>query len=106
MTISFINRINREKTVMGRETVLFKTEEKKTAKEISETLRLIADKIDAGAMTLSQGADEVTVNFPASMEIQLKVEEEQGRRLKKKFEVELEWIPGAEASEEGSTQIS
>lgn len=91
---------------MGRETVLFKTEEKKSAKEISETLRLIADKIDAGTMTLSQGGDEVTVTFPATMEIQLKVEEEAGTRLKKKFEVELEWIPGAEDSGGGSTQIS
>jgi amphi-Trp domain-containing protein len=91
---------------MGRETVLFKTEEKKSAREISETLRLIADKIDAGTMTLSQGDDEVTVTFPATMEIQLKVEEEEGKRLKKKFEVELEWIPGAEGSGGGSTQIS
>lgn len=91
---------------MGQETVLFKTEEKKTAKEISQTLRLIADKIDTGTMTLSQGEDKVTVNFPASMEIQLKVEEEQGKRLKKKFEVELEWIPGMDGSGGGSTQIS
>lgn len=91
---------------MGRETVLFKTEEKKTAKEISQTLRLIADKIDAGAMTLSQGKETVTVTFPATMEIQLKVEEEEGKRLKKKFEVELEWIPGAEGPDGGSTQIS
>ncbi len=106
MRMSFNNLTNREKTAMGRETVLFKTEEKKTAKEISETLRLIADKINAGTMTLSQGADEVTLTFPATMEIQLKVEEEQGTRLKKKFEVELEWIPGAEVTEGGSTQIS
>lgn len=106
MRRSFNNLTNREKTAMGRETVLFKTEEKKTAKEISETLRLIADKIDAGAMTLSHGAEEVTVIFPGTMEIQLKVEEEQGRRLKKKFEVELEWIPGSEGTEGGSTQIS
>jgi amphi-Trp domain-containing protein len=91
---------------MGRETILFKTEEKKTAKEISGTLRLIADKIDVGTMTLSQGAEEVTITFPASMAIQLKVEEEQGKRLKKKFEVELEWIPGADESGGGSTQIS
>lgn len=91
---------------MGHETVLFKTKEKKTATEISRTLRLIADRIDAGAMTLSQGESEVSVMFPSFMEIQLKVEEEQGKRLKKKFEVELEWIPGEEAPEKGSTQIS
>lgn len=57
-------------------------------------------------MTLSQGENEVTVEFPSTMEIQLKVEEEQGTRLKKKFEVELEWIPGTDGSEQGSIQIS
>jgi amphi-Trp domain-containing protein len=98
--------LNERRMTMGRETILFKTEEKKTAGEISEMLRLIADRIDAGTMTLSQGADEVTVIFPASMEIQLKVEEEQGTRLKKKFEVELEWIPGSNGSGGGSTQIA
>ncbi|HKJ98417.1 MAG TPA: amphi-Trp domain-containing protein [Desulfotignum sp.] len=90
---------------MGRETILFKTEEKKSAREISDTLRVIADKIDAGSMTLEQGGNEVTVAFPATMEIQLKVEEEQGARLKKKFEVELEWIPGEDTAK-GSTRIS
>jgi amphi-Trp domain-containing protein len=98
--------VEKRRKIMGRETVLFKTEEKKSAKEISQTLRLIADKIEEGTMTLSQGQDEVTVTFPAFMEIQLKVEEEEGKRLKKKFEVELEWIPGAAGAGGGSTQIS
>ncbi len=35
-----------------------------------------------------------------------KTEEEQGNRLKKNFEVELEWIPGTDGSVGGSTQIS
>ncbi|MEE4364141.1 MAG: amphi-Trp domain-containing protein [Desulfotignum sp.] len=90
---------------MGKETILFKTEENKSAKEISDTLRLIADKIDAGTITLEQGGNEVTVTFPATMEIQLKVEEEQGSRVKKKFEVELEWTPG-DGDSQGSTRIS
>jgi len=34
--------------------------------------------------------------------IEMKVEEEQGRKLKKSFEIELEWIPG-EAQEGGAT---
>ncbi len=91
---------------MGRETTLFKTQEKKSAGEISGTLRLIADRIDAGTMTLRQGGNEVTLDFPATMEIQLKVEEEAGKRLKKKFEMELEWIPGEEGFKTGATEIS
>ena len=79
---------------MGREIVLFKSEEKKTGSEISELLRRIADKIDSGSLTLKQGSEEVVVAFPDQMVLELKVEEEQGRKLKKSFEIELEWIPG------------
>ena len=39
---------------MGIETVLFKSEEKKSAKEIAEILHQIADKIESGSMTLIQ----------------------------------------------------
>ena len=80
---------------MGRETILFKSEEKKSAADIAGTLRLIADKIDSGTMTLKQGDSEVVLEFPGQMTLELKVEEEQGRKhLKKSFEIELEWVPG------------
>ena len=86
------------------EKVLFKSEEKKSAKEISDTLRLIADKIDSGGMTLKQGETNVEIEFPGSMKLELKVEEEQGRhRLKKSFEIELEWIPGEEGESKGAS---
>jgi amphi-Trp domain-containing protein len=88
---------------MGIETVLFKSEEKKSASEIANILRQIAEKIDSGTMILQQGGDEITVTFPGSMVLELKVEEEQGRKLKKSFEIELEWVPGEEQG--GSTQI-
>jgi amphi-Trp domain-containing protein len=88
---------------MGIETVLFKSEEKKSANEIADALRLIADKIDAGSMTLQQGGEEVVVDFPPSMVLEMKVEEEQGRKLKKSFEIELEWVPGEEEQGGGAT---
>ena len=90
---------------MGREIVLFKSEEKKSATEIAQTLRLIADKVDSGTMTLKQGDSDVTLEFPGQMKLELKVEEEQGRKhLKKSFEIELEWIPG-QADDAGGTTI-
>jgi amphi-Trp domain-containing protein len=79
---------------MGIETVLFKSEEKKSAKEIADILRQIADKIESGSMTLMQSGNETILDFPQSMILEMKVEEEQGRKLKKSFEIELEWIPG------------
>jgi amphi-Trp domain-containing protein len=85
---------------MGRETVLFKSEEKKASSDIANTLRQIADKIDDGTMILKQGSEEITLEFPKNMVLELKIEEEQGRkRLKKSFEIELEWIMGEEQSD-------
>ncbi len=89
---------------MGKETVLFKSEEKKNSSDIAQTLRLIADKIDSGTMTLKQGKTDIQVDFPGTMKLELKVEEEQGKkRLKKSFEIELEWIPGESDFPSGAT---
>ncbi len=82
---------------MGRETVLFKSEEKKASSDIANTLRQIADKIDDITMILKQGSEEITLEFPKNMVLELKIEEEQGKeRLKRSFEIELEWIMGEE----------
>ena len=88
---------------MGIETVLFKSEEKKSAKEIADIFRQIADKIDSGSMTLMQRGNKIDLDFPQSMVIEMKVEEEQGRNLKKTFEIELEWTPGED--QEGGASI-
>jgi len=88
---------------MGLETVLFKSEEKKTAKEIADILRQIADKIESGSMTLIQSGNETILDFPQSMTLEMKVEEEQGRKLQKSFEIELEWTPGE--AQEGKATI-
>lgn len=88
---------------MGIETVLFKSEEKKSAKEVADVLRLIAEKIEDTTMTLQQGTETIDIAFPETMVLELKVEEEQGRKLKRSFEIELEWIVGEERT--GATTI-
>jgi hypothetical protein len=47
-------------------------------------------------MILKQGSEEITLKFPQNMVLELKIEEEQGKRLKKSFEIEAEWIIGEE----------
>ena len=81
---------------MGQETVLFKSEEKKSSTDVANALRQIADKIDVGTMILKKGSEEVMIEFPENMILELKIEEEQGPRLKKSFEIEIEWIVGNE----------
>ena len=87
---------------MGIETVLFKSEEKKSSSDVAAALRQIADKIDDGTMILKKGSEEITIEFPKNMILELKIEEEQGKELKKSFEIELEWIVGDE-QDDGAT---
>lgn len=83
---------------MGKEEILFKSEEKMTARESAELLRRLADKIEKGKVVLSQGKKEVTLKVPARVEVEVKAEKETGkRRTKKKIEVEIEWLVGASA---------
>ncbi len=83
---------------MGRETVLFKTEEKMGRREAAALLRQIAEKIDSGKVVLQQGDKRVKLKIPARVEVEIKAEKEVGKRKsKKKIEVEIEWLVGAAA---------
>ena len=85
---------------MGREIVLFKTEEKKTPGEAAAILRQIADKIEAGSVTLQKGGESIRLDVPGTVTLEIKVEEEEKRRLKRSLEIEIEWLVG-EAPESG-----
>lgn len=92
---------------MGRETVLFKSEEKKSASDIAATLRLVADKIESGAITLTQGGEALELALPSSMTFEIKAEEEEGQtRTKRSLEFELEWTLGDEDKPTGGAIIS
>ena len=83
---------------MGRETTLFKSEEKKSSDEVVAILRRIADKIEQGSMTLRQNENEIVVDFPKNMTLEIKVEDEVKKRkgTKRELEIELEWYLGAD----------
>lgn len=92
---------------MGRETILFKSEEKKTAAEIAQTLRLVADKVESGTITLTQGGESLELILPGTMSFEIKAEEEEGRtRTKRSLEFELEWAVGDEDTPVGGAVIS
>jgi len=92
---------------MGRETILFKSEEKKTAAEVAQTLRLVADKIESGSITLTQGDESLELTLPAAMTFEIKAEEEEGRsKTTRSLEFELEWGVGEEEKPAGGATIS
>ncbi|THB70095.1 MAG: amphi-Trp domain-containing protein [Desulfobulbaceae bacterium] len=80
---------------MGREKVLFKNEEKMSAGEAAEMLRIIASKVEKGKVTLVRGNKETKLKIPERVEVEIKAEEEVGKnRTKRKLEVEIEWLVG------------
>jgi len=93
---------------MGREIILFKSEEKKSAAEAAEVLRLVADKIGAGKMTLATGGDQVELDIPNWVTLEIKSEEETGAsgRVKRSLELEVEWAVGDDAGSGGGVSIS
>jgi amphi-Trp domain-containing protein len=90
---------------MGRETILFRSEEKMESGQAAELLRTLADKVESGSVVLSQGQHKVRLKIPGRVEVEIKAEKEVGRkRTKKKIEVEIEWLVGGDAAT-GSVKI-
>ena len=83
---------------MGREKVLFSSEEKRSRPEVAAFLRTLADKLETGKVILQQGDQSVTLDIPGKLTLEVKAEEEDKRtKTKYSLEVELEWYPGEEA---------
>ena len=90
---------------MGKEQILFKSEEKMSSKEAANILRTIANKIEKGTVTLAQGNKEILLKIPQRVEVELKAEKETGRRkTTKKLEIEIEWVVGG-AKQVGAVKI-
>lgn len=91
---------------MGIETVLFKSEEKKTTADAAGFLRLLADKLEAGRVALQQGDTEVVLEVPGDVTLEVKAESEEKRAgLLKSLEVEIEWYEGQGATPKGPVTL-
>lgn len=93
---------------MNKEVILFKSEEKKSATEVANALRLVADKIEAGKVVLEMGADRVELDIPGQVTFEIKAEEEAGTSgmVKRSLELEVEWGVGGDNNPAGEVKIS
>ncbi len=90
---------------MGKEQILFKSEEKMNSKEAANLLRTIADKIEKGKVTLVQGNKQTSLKIPQRVEVEIKAEKETGRKkTTKKLEIEIEWVVGGTA-QSGAVEV-
>ena len=82
---------------MGREVVIFESEEKADRARVCSFLRELADRIEENNVVLRKGDEETPVDIPDNMELEVKFEEEMESSGKEySLEVELEWPEGGE----------
>ena len=83
---------------MGRETRLFKSEERKNRADVSNFFHQLADKISNGKVVLSQGTEELTLQLPQNLILEVQVEdEEKGTKgIQHSLEVEIKWFDNDE----------
>lgn len=79
---------------MGREIKLFKSEERKNRADVSNFLKQLADKIYDGKVVLSQGTQELTLELPHNLILEIQVEDEDKRSkgIQHSLEVEIKWF--------------
>lgn len=79
---------------MGKETKLFKSEERMSRNDVVAFLQSIAEKIASGQVVLRQGGEEITLQLPESMILEIQVEDEDKKRkgIEHSLEIELKWF--------------
>ena len=79
---------------MGRETRLFKSQERKSRADVSSFLHQLADKISNGSVVLSQGGEDLTLQLPENfiLEVQVEDEEKGTKGIQHSLEVEIKWF--------------
>ena len=79
---------------MGKETRLFKSQERRTRSEVSAFLHQLGDKIGEGLVILRQGQDEMKLEMPHNMVLEIQVEDEDKKRkgIQHSLEIEIKWF--------------
>jgi amphi-Trp domain-containing protein len=85
--------------MMGKETRLFKSEERKNQSDVSAFLHQLADKISGGQVVLRQGQEELVLQIPQSLILEVQVEDEDKgpKGIQHSLEVEIKWFDDEEA---------
>jgi amphi-Trp domain-containing protein len=80
--------------MMGKEIRLFKSEERKSRSDVVAFLHQLADKVAEGQVVLRQGQEEITLQLPRNLILEVQVEDEDKRSkgTQHSLEVEIKWF--------------
>ena len=80
---------------MAKKNVLVKSDLRKNLADSAAFLRELADKIESGQITLTQGGKDVIVDLPETVSFEVEYYEQPKKHgLKKQLEIELQWSEG------------
>lgn len=83
---------------MGKEIILFSSEERRDRASLAAFLHQLADKIAEGTVVLQSGSEQLVLDLPDQVVLELKAEEEAKKnKTQRSLEVEIEWIEGDES---------
>ncbi len=88
---------------MAKKNVLVKSDVRKSLPDVAAFLRELADKIESNQVTLHQGADEVSLTLPETVDFELEFTEKMKKKkgVKRQLEIEIEWYKdGAQGKRE------
>ena len=79
---------------MGKEKKLFKSEEKRSRSDVSAFVQQLADKIGEGRVILRQGQEELSLDLPHNLILEIQVEDEDKKRkgIQHSLEIEIKWF--------------
>jgi amphi-Trp domain-containing protein len=87
---------------MGNERVIMQSEEKRSSAEVAVFLRNLADQLEQQRIVLRHGSEELVLELPNEVTLEIKVEEElEASTTEKSFELELEWVEGEDGTDKG-----
>ena len=84
---------------MGKETRLFKSEERMSRPDVGQFLHQLADKVAEGRVLLRQGQEEITLEMPHNLVLEVQVEDEdkKSKGIQHSLEIEIKWFEGDQA---------
>ena len=79
---------------MGKEVRLFKSEERMNRSSVSTFLHQLADKLGEGNIILRQSGEEISLNLPHNLILEIQVEDEDKKRkgIQHSLELEIKWF--------------
>ena len=81
---------------MGKERRLFKSEERMGRADTSQFLHQIADKLAEGRVLLRRGSEEIVLDIPQNLVLEIQVEDEdkKSKGIQHSLEIEIKWYDG------------